>query len=126
MMIPHADSHERQENGSSAVPSINSIDETYRSSFTQVLRNSIAKAKDGETNPAFNPSNSNDRKAAAFSLSQSRDSDNQEVKIASDTIDNKELSKYIEGEPGTHNPGRKARLAVVKHVLLHRGNHETF
>ena len=65
----NTDSRERQENGSSAVPSSNSIDEMYRSSFTQRLRDSIAKAKGGETNP---------------------------------------------------------RLEVVKHILLHRGNHETF
>ena len=122
----HTDSRERQENGSSAVPSSNSIDEIYRSSFTQRLRDSIAKAKDGETNPAFDPNNPNDRKHAAFSLAQSRDSDNQEVRTASDAINRNDTDSYIESKPGTHNPGRDARLEVVKHILLHRGNHETF
>lgn len=126
MRVSHTDSRERRENGSSAVPSSNLIDEMYRSSFTQRLRDSISRAKDGETNPAFDPNNPNDRKHAAFSLAQSRNSDNQEVRIASDAINRNDTDSYIESKPGTHNPGRKARLAVINHVLLHRGSHETF
>jgi len=122
----NTDSRERQENGSSAVPSSNSIDEVYRSSFTQKLRDSISRAKDGETNPAFNPNDPDDRKAAAFSLRQSRDSDTYEIKKASDALNNNRPDTYIESKPGTHNPGREARLAVINHVLLHRGSHETF
>ena len=116
----HTDSRERQENGSSAVPSSNSIDEMYRSSFTQRLRDSIVKAKGGETNPAFDPNNPNDRKHAAFSLRQSIGSDRHEYKQASNAVDIDRPDSYIESKPGEHNPGREARLAVLYHVLLHR------
>ena len=103
---------------------------SYRSEFTNRIRSAVKRAKEGETNPAFDPTNPKDRSSAAKSLMIARQSDQIEVRNALKAIEggSKELASYIQtGNPvpgylsRTDISGMEGRENLVRKLVSYKG-----
>jgi hypothetical protein len=103
---------------------------SYRSEFTNRIRSAVKRAKEGETNPAFDPTNPKDRSSAAKSLMIARQSDQIEVRNALKAIEggSKQLTSYIQtGNPvpgylsRTDISGMEGRQNLVTKLVSYKG-----